>query len=147
MCNDNITTFFFLSMAAYAAYGSSQAWGSIGVAGAGLCYCHSHSHSHSHIRSEQHLWPMLQLSNAGSLTHWVRTGIKSKPSWTLFWVLNLLTHNRNSCIYHFNIIQNYFTALKFSMLHLFLPSTSLTQPLIFLLSLLFCFFRITDSWN
>ena len=35
-------------------------------------------------------------SNARSLTHWVKPGIKPASSWTLCWVLNLLSHNRNS---------------------------------------------------
>ena len=52
------------------------------------------------------------------------------------------------CIYHFSIIQNSFTALKFCMIHLFIPSApSPWQPLIFLLSLSFCFSTMSDSWN
>ena len=35
-------------------------------------------------------------SNTGSLTHWVRPGIKPTSSWRLRWVLNLLSLNGNS---------------------------------------------------
>ena len=31
--------------------------------------------------------------NARSLTHWVKPGIKSVSSWTLYWILNSLSHN------------------------------------------------------
>ena len=42
--------------------------------------------------------------NAGSLTHWARPGVKSTSSWTLCWVLNPLSHNRNSgCIFFFSL--------------------------------------------
>ena len=34
--------------------------------------------------------------NAGSLTHQARPGIEPASSRTLYWVLNLLSHNRNS---------------------------------------------------
>ena len=34
--------------------------------------------------------------NAGSLTCWVRPGIESSSSWMLCWILNLLSHRRNS---------------------------------------------------
>ena len=33
---------------------------------------------------------------AGFLTHWMRPGIKPASSWTLHWVLNLLSNNRNA---------------------------------------------------
>ena len=36
--------------------------------------------------------------NAGSLTHWTRTGMEPASSQTLCWVLNLLSHNRNSVL-------------------------------------------------
>ena len=36
--------------------------------------------------------------NAGSLTHWVRPGVKPTSSWTLCRVLNLLSQERNSCL-------------------------------------------------
>ena len=35
-------------------------------------------------------------SSAGSLTHWVRSGIKPTSSWTLCRILNPLSHSRNS---------------------------------------------------
>ena len=34
-------------------------------------------------------------SNARSLTHWAKPGIEPAFSWTLFWVLNPLSHNGN----------------------------------------------------
>ena len=37
-------------------------------------------------------------SDAGSLTHWARPGIKPTSSWTLCWVRNPLSHNRNSTL-------------------------------------------------
>ena len=53
---------------------------------------------------------------AGSLTHWVRTGIKPSSSWMLCWVLNPLTHKGNSrhSWLHLNSRQpTYFTLSKF----------------------------------
>ena len=67
--------------------GSSWVRGWIGTAAA--------CHSHSNLGSEPHLWPLPQLA-AGSLTHWVRSGIEPASSWTLCQVLNLLSHNGNS---------------------------------------------------
>ena len=60
-----VKTFFFffcLFRVTPAAYGGSQARGQIGVAAASLCHSHS---------------------NAGSLTHWARPGIKPAFSWIL----------------------------------------------------------------
>ena len=54
--------FFCLFRVTPAAYGGSQARGQIGVAAASLCHSHS---------------------NAGSLTHWARPGIKPAFSWIL----------------------------------------------------------------
>ena len=34
-------------------------------------------------------------SNAGSLAHWIKVGIEPAYSWTLWWVLNRLSHNVN----------------------------------------------------
>ena len=72
---------FFLFMSTPVGCGSFQARGQIQAAAAGPC------HSHSNARSKLHLWP---------LTHWVRPGIEPALSQTLCWVLNLLSHNRNS---------------------------------------------------
>ena len=36
--------------------------------------------------------------NAGSLTHWARPGIKSTSPWASHQVLNMLSHNENSCL-------------------------------------------------
>ena len=57
-----LTFFFCLPRAAFKAYGNSQAGGQIRAAAAGL------HHSHS---------------NTGSLTHWLRPGIKPASSWVL----------------------------------------------------------------
>ena len=71
------------------------------------------------LNLELHLQPMLQpqqlqiravfethaagCSNAESLTHGVRPGIKPTSSWTLCQVLTLLSHNGNSCSSHFEL--------------------------------------------
>ena len=68
-------TFFFLFRATPMAYWISQARGHIRATEASLY------HSHSNTRSEPHLWPTL--SNAGSLTHWVRPRIKLSSWWML----------------------------------------------------------------
>ena len=61
-----------------AAYGSSQARGTIGASAAGL------PHSHSNARTELRPWPTPQLTaNVGSLTHWVRPGVEPTSSWIL----------------------------------------------------------------
>ena len=39
--------------------------------------------------------------NAGSLTYWVRPGIKPTSSWTLCQLLNLLSHNGNSDVHFY----------------------------------------------
>ena len=58
--------------------GGFQARGQIRAVPRSLC------HSHSHSRSEQPLPPKPQLTgNAGSLTRWVRQGIKPATSWSL----------------------------------------------------------------
>ena len=45
------------------------------------------------------LWPTTAHGNSISLTHWVRPGIKPTSSQKLCWVLNPLSHNRNSSCY------------------------------------------------
>ena len=67
--------YYFLLMAAPAAYGSSWARDQIGAA-AVTCTATCH--------------------NSGSLTHWVGPGTEPASSWRLCWVLNLLSHNGNS---------------------------------------------------
>ena len=60
-----------------------------------ICSCQSHNNA----RLEPHLGPMTYVaacSNAGSLTHWARPGIKPVSLWIPCWVLNPLTHNINS---------------------------------------------------
>ena len=48
-------------------------------------------------------------TNTGSLTPWARSGIEPISSQILYWVLNLLSHNRNSCAYFLNY--SWFTML------------------------------------
>ena len=68
----NLTIVFFGFEGYTWTYGSSQARGRIRAAAAVLCH-----------------------SNTGSLTQW--PGIELASSWTLCWVLNLLSRNGNSC--------------------------------------------------
>ena len=51
--------------------------------------------------SKPHLQPTTACSNARSLTHYVRPGIETASSWTLYQVHNLLSHNRNSYFFNF----------------------------------------------
>ena len=71
--------FYLCFRATHATYGGSQARSVIRATAASLC------HSHSNARSKPCLWPVPQLthSNAGSLTHWVKPGIKPATSWLL----------------------------------------------------------------
>ena len=94
--------FFFAFKAAPTAYGGSQARVRIGAIAA----------SHSNVRSEPHLGPTTTAyGNAGSLTHWVRPGIKTTSSlilvrflthWpamgTLLFFLNQILNKLNSCL-------------------------------------------------
>ena len=68
--------FFFLLLfgAAPVAYGSSQARGWIGAVATSLQQCQIRATSATHTTAH---------SNAGSLTHWSRPGIKPASSWTL----------------------------------------------------------------
>ena len=75
--------FVFLVKAALTAYGGSQARGRIGAAAAGL------HHSHSNSGSERHL-PL----HHSSWQHWVLNPLSEARGTS--WVLNLLTHNKNS---------------------------------------------------
>ena len=71
-------TFFCLFFRATpAAHGGSQARGLIGATATGLC------HSHSHARSKLSVTYATAQGNAGSLTHWVKPGIKPVSSWIL----------------------------------------------------------------
>ena len=84
------TFFFFFFRATPMTYRSSQARGRIGAAVAGL------HHSHSHTRPE----PMSATyttadGNAGSLTHWVGSGIE--PVSSLIFGSLPLSHDRNPC--------------------------------------------------
>ena len=70
---------FCLFRAAPTAHGGSQARGLIRAVAAGL------HHSHHNVRSEPCLRPtyITAHSNAGSLTHWARPGIRPATSWFL----------------------------------------------------------------
>ena len=77
--------FFFLFMAAPAAYGHSQARG-----------CRPTRHPQQRrIRAASATYTTAH-GNATSLTHWARPGIEPASSQQQCWVLNLLSHNRNS---------------------------------------------------
>ena len=82
--------FFFFFRAAYVVYGSFQARSQIGAAAA--------SHSYSNAGSKPCLWPISHTaySNARSLTHWVRPGIRLASSRILVRFLPT-SHNGNSC--------------------------------------------------
>ena len=69
---------FLLFRATPAAYESSQARGLVGAAAAGLC--HSHSNAGNWATSATYT---AACSNARSLTHWLRPGIKPASSWIL----------------------------------------------------------------
>ena len=73
--------------AAPMSYGGSQDRGQIRATAASL------HHSHSNLGSEPHLQPMAQLthSNAGSLTHRLRPGIKPATSWLLVGFVSAVT--------------------------------------------------------
>ena len=68
---------YCLFRATLVAYGGSHATGWIGAVAAGPC------HSRSNARSEPRLQSTPQLMATGSLTHWVRPGIKPASSWIL----------------------------------------------------------------
>ena len=69
--------FFFFSRAAPMAYGGSQARGWIGAVAMGL------HHSQQHGIQAASLTYATAHGNAGSLIHWMRSGIKPKTSWFL----------------------------------------------------------------
>ena len=82
---------FYLFRTIPEAYEISWARGWIETAATGLC----HSHSNFRIQATSATYTAAW-GNAASLTHWVRPGIEPTSSWTLCWVLNLLSHNGNS---------------------------------------------------
>ena len=69
---------FFLFRAALVACGNSQARGQISAVAAGLC----HSHSNVGIQTMSASYTTAH-GNAGSLTHWARSGTKPACSWIL----------------------------------------------------------------
>ena len=83
--------FVFFITATPAAYESSQARSGIGAAAASL----HHSHWQHQIWAVS-LTYATACDNTGSLTHWGRPEIGPTSSRTLWWVLNLLSHNGNS---------------------------------------------------
>ena len=75
--------FFCLFRATSVAYGGSQSRGRIGAIAACL------HHSHSNEGSKPRLRPTVTAhGNGGSLTHWVRPGIKPTSSWILVGFVN-----------------------------------------------------------
>ena len=81
---------FFLFTAAPAAYGGSQAWGWIRAAAEAYATATAMP-----IRAASATYTTT-CGNAGSLTHQARPGTKPASSQRPCWVLNLLSHNRNS---------------------------------------------------
>ena len=87
---------FFSPKAAPVAYGNSRARGQIRDTAAGLCL------SQSNTRSELWIWP---ISTAHGNTGYFNTMSEAR-NWTgilrdVSWVLNMLSHNRNSSKYNF----------------------------------------------
>ena len=86
--------FFFFSLlfrAVPVAYGSSKAMGWITAAGGSLC------HSHSNIRFELHLQPIPeQLGQGQILNPLIKARNLTHILMYTSWVLNPLSHNRNS---------------------------------------------------
>ena len=84
--------FFFLFLTATPmAYGSSQPRGSYQS-----CSCLPTPQSQQHQIQATSATHMAACSNAGSLTHLVRPGIKPPSSWTLCQFLNMMSPNGNS---------------------------------------------------
>ena len=59
--------------------------------------------------------------NAGFLTSWANSGVEPASSGALCWVLNLLSHNGNSCVCHFwsvflSPIQSKISSISFTSL-------------------------------
>ena len=67
----------------------------------GSCTCRPPPQTKQHLIRVTFATYTTACGNAGSLAHWARPGIKPKSSWTLCWVLNLLSHDRSSffCIF------------------------------------------------
>ena len=110
--------FFFLFTAAPAACGSSQARGQTGAAAAGLP-----------AKSQQHRIQAASVTfttacdHAGSLTNRARPGIEPGSSRTVCWVLNLLSHKRNTLqsYFKFYFIVLYFVFLRPHLWHMEVP--------------------------
>lgn len=66
-------------------------WGRIAAVAVSL----HHSHTNTWIQAASATY-VTAYSNAGSLRHWARPGIKATSSGTLCWVFNLLSHKGNS---------------------------------------------------
>ena len=105
------------------AHGSSRARGRIGAAAADYataiatpdlsCICNSNPGYKLHLQQQPWIWAASETTcscnNSRSLTHWARPGIKPASSQRQYWVLNLLSHNRN---YQSN---KYFLAIYFML--------------------------------
>ena len=81
---------FLLFVLFSVAYGNSQGRGQIGVA----------AEVYAEATATLNLSCICDLchscNNAWSLTQWMRPGIEPASSWILCWILNPLSHNRNS---------------------------------------------------
>ena len=88
---------FFLFMTTPVAYGSS--W----LGSTWSCTCWPKPQSRQHWIQATSATYTIACNNTGSLTHWARPGMEPTCSWTPHWVLNPLSHNRNSwslCLEH-----------------------------------------------
>ena len=93
---------FFLFRATSVTCGIFWARSRIREVATSLCHCHSNAGSSSNYRIPSATYRIKSAtykaacSNARSLTHRARPGIKPTNSQTLYWVPNPLNHNRNS---------------------------------------------------
>ena len=73
-----------------------MAYGSLRASGPGRATAGSIPQPWQHWTWARSATYTIACSNAGSWTHWVRPEIEPPSTWTLCWVLNLLSHNGNS---------------------------------------------------
>ena len=90
---------FLIFMVTPAAYESSQAGGFNWS-----CSCRSVPQPQQHQIGAASVTYTAACSNARSLIHWARPGIRLTSSWRLCWVLNLLSYRRNSLSKFLNAI-------------------------------------------
>ena len=91
-------TIFFSFAAVPVAYRCSWARGQMWS-----CSCQSTPQPQQHQIQASSTNYVAVCSNAGSLTHWVKTDNESTSSQTLCWVLNPLSHNGSSSFDHFSL--------------------------------------------